>query len=366
MKTQKKSSTKKNAIIASAAMVLVAAASLTTASYAWFVNSTTATVGEMNVQVSTGESLLVAPVYNGTYAASISEEQLWSNTSNILTKSYNHATFTNAANEPRIIHPVTPTTITSDAVAQTNGEFAFSKLQQLVILSEDKDYTADAGTTYEAATNVAANVDSYFLKFDLYLRANFPATDTTGTAIENDIVLDLTSFGVDTNYAGTRIYGTSTDATQQMIVKSLRYGFVVSTVNASGTATYANQAILAPDATQAAATYPKAYVDTAKKYKSYKVKEGANLTKATAGIAAANDPENDLVLVSDADTNQIYQVRVYVWIEGNDKDNFNEVSASKFASKLVFSLKDTIATTADNYLYTDPTGYELLADTIKN
>lgn len=344
----KKTASKFGALLASIAMVLVAVGALTTASYAWFTNSLTATVSEMTIQASTSKALLISSAASGTFGTQVTEETLWGVTGNIVSRlkgSDPNDAYGDAAT--RKLTSVTPQNIATNVIkdylttsGSTKGVIPFLKLKDSFIPSADGAWTA--ASAYDTQPVVAADTEiAGYMQFDLFFKANF-ATETNHTY---DIALDLTS-NDGTTYSGTKII----DQNGGEISKSVRYAFISNktfvtaaagpkTINIGNTGDDNSVVVWAP-ASETDATTTQAFIDTSKAYTKTPLSKNSNLSNVKTGKYAQTGEETDVKLITGITTDVVYQIRVMIWIEGNDKDCVNEVSIDMLKSSLAFTLVD--------------------------
>lgn len=343
----KKTASKFGALLASIAMVLVAVGALTTASYAWFTNSLTATVSEMTIQASTSKALLISSASNGTFGTQVTEETLWNATGNIVSK-LKGANPNNAYGDAttRKLTSVTPQNTTGNAVKDSlttggnKGVIPFLKLKDSFIPSANGAWTA--GDAYVTQPVVAADTEiAGYMQFDLFFKANF-ATETDHTY---DIALDLTS-NDGTTYSGTKII----DQNGGEISKSVRYAFISNktfvtaaagpkTINIGNTGDDNSVVVWAP-ASETDATTTQAFIDTNKAYNKTSLSNDSDASNVKTGSYDEGGVETDVKLITGITTDVVYQIRVMIWIEGNDKDCVNEVSIDMLKSSLAFTLVD--------------------------
>lgn len=336
MKKTVKISGKKAALASAVAMVAVAATTLVTASYAWFTNSGTATVDEMTVKVSTADSLLISTAADGEFKTSITEEELWNVSTNFVSKvkgSGGDAAFSTATS--RELAPATPKTVATSKIALTGSALDFQTLKDGKQLTKDiTTNTTPSDDNHEdnwyitAPTVAATTVSVNYLKFDLYLQASMSSENL-------NIVLDLTSDDAGT-YSGTTIRPTETTGDKMYITNALRMAFITSDVTTSPTPVIQDSLKVLEVNSATPANLREGFIDTAKAYTPDLALSDTAVTNATGNVI----PTSNLVLTSSSETktNTVYKVTVYMWIEGNDKQAVNEVSASSFVSNLKFSL----------------------------
>lgn len=337
----KKTASKFGALIASIAMVLVAVGALTTASYAWFTNSLTATVSDMTIQASTSKALLISAEKDKAFGTSVTEKTLWGVDTNFVSKvkeaTGNNAAFSTAAT--RKITSVTPKTINTNAVADSSAVIEFQQLKPSVVPTASGAWTASEVYDNAAAPQAATATASY-LQFDLFFKASFGAEENT----TQNLVLDLTSTtgSPASAYAGTTV----TNATAQQLSKSIRYGFISNKTDETlSNATNNSVTVFAPskddDNIAADAQVP---VDTNKTGYTKRVLSQAATDSPVNGAAfnAGNLETSDLVLLEGIVSDTVYQVRVVIWVEGNDIDCSNLVSSDSIISSLAFKLSPVV------------------------
>lgn len=336
----KKTASKFGALIASIAMVLVAVGALTTASYAWFTNSLTATVSDMTIQASTSKALLVSAEANGTFGTSVGEDVLWAVETNRVTKTKAGATWTATENQTRKITSVTPSSIVTSAntsITDANAVIGFQQLKDSFIPTTSGEW--NAGDAYDAAAVPGLTTETAsYLQFDLYFKASFG----TDAAFTQNLVLDLTSTtGTPASaYAGTTVI----NETNQQLSKSIRYAFISSkTANPSSiTTNAANTVTVFAPSSEGDHIAVGAQVPVDENKTGY-AKRNLGATSALSPVngatfSAPNMETTDLVLLEDITSDTVYQVRVVIWVEGNDIDCANLVSSDELTSSLVFKL----------------------------
>lgn len=338
----KKTASKFGALIASIAMVLVAVGALTTASYAWFTNSLTATVSDMTIQASTSKALLISAKSSEGFGTSVNEKALWDVGTNFVSKVKGadpDNDFDTAAT--RKITSVTPKTIDTNTnnVADNSAVIEFQQLKPSVVPTETGAWIAD--NVYDDATAPKADTaTASYLQFDLYFKASFGTEEKT----TQNLVLDLTSTTGDpaSAYAGTTVI----NATDQQLSKSIRYAFISNKTDETLTNTTDNTVtVFAPSKDgDNIASDARVPVDENKTgYTKRNLDKAASASPVNGAAFNSADLEtSDLVLLEGITSDTVYQIRIVIWVEGNDVDCSNLVSSDSITSELAFKLNPVV------------------------
>ena len=146
------------------AMLMVAAIMMSTASYAWFTMSTTATASGMAVQATTSGGLAIAYALKGTDGATAPGAAAFQSS----------ATFNSTQNWSNGAHKLSPTS------TDLTGSKWYTASSAAINAS-----AAVAGTYAEVASN---NTNKYYFKTTMYVKSLDESADTTGKDLYVDMI----------------------------------------------------------------------------------------------------------------------------------------------------------------------------------
>lgn len=336
---EKRLSKKKGLVISSGAMVLVAAAALTTSSFAWFTDSLSASISDVDLNIAASNALLISAKSNEGFRTSLDASELKAIDTNFLNDNGKESTDLVTYN----MRPVTPKVITATKPALDTDA---TKLDFQVPTNDPNEIDTvweydDVTGALEGTAAAQAQVQNYS-SFDVYFMSSFGANQTITVSLDLTSTVDTPAPGT---YAGTSVTPLTSDkkiaikpgeapsgATEEASnayynTYAVRYGFVASkAVEASGdpvaSPTYTVKTFEPNNSVDCPLV--DVPVDPDKNY-------DCDAASSANGQAAA-----DLELFAGMAANEVWKVTVFVWLEGNDVDCGNSISLSSFRTKLVF------------------------------
>lgn len=337
---EKRLSKKKGLVISSGAMVLVAAAALTTSSFAWFTDSLSASISDVDLNIAASNALLISAKSNEGFRTSLDASELKAIDTNFLNDNGKENTDLVTYN----MRPVTPKVITATKPALGTGD---SALKFQVPTNDPNEIDTvwaydDVTGALEGTAAAQAQVQNYS-SFDVYFMSSFGANQTITVSLDLTSTVDTPTPGT---YVGTSVTPLTSDkkiaikpgetpsgATEEASnayynTYAVRYGFVVSkAVEASGDPVVSPTYTVKTFEPNNSADCPFVDVPVDSTNKAYT----CDAASSENGKAAA-----DLELFAGMAANEVWKVTVFVWLEGNDVDCGNSISLSSFRTKLVF------------------------------
>lgn len=337
---EKRLSKKKGLIISSGAMVLVAAAALTTSSFAWFTDSLSASISDVDLNIAASNALLISAKDSADFRTTLSAAELKAVSSNVLNDN-------GLASDQLVTYnmrPVTPKIITTSKPALETGASAL-KFQVPTNDPNESNTTwaySDVAAALEGTAVSQAQVQNYSV-FDVYFMSSFGADQTITVSLDLTSTSDTPDVGTYTGTSVTPLAAdgkvavkpdtTPTDPTNETASNAyyntyaVRYGFVATKVkDASGdpvaTPTYTVKTFEPNNSNDC--PFVDVPVDSAKAY-------SCDASSSENGKASA-----DLELFAGMAANEVWKVTVFVWLEGNDVDCGNSISLSSFRTNFVF------------------------------
>lgn len=358
MKEQKTVKTLKGQLFGAVAMMLVATIALGTSTYAWFINNQTVEVQNMEMQVSTSTSLLVA-VEKTTAGTFTGMKSLVTN-EDIIGTSTEQGGWANF-----LTNKMTPASVTSASLADaspafyaTNNHVTNGKLDQFTLLTHDATNTGvGQGPVKKIGLKFLSsdNVDVYFGQDGLksiadLITENTPAGNV-GTVTPAEQVAAIRStlrvaivpqaVGKHTTVV-PMVFQFDAGAVVDGHTNNTKYaGDKPSTTADEPNGTYA--AIKAADGTSFLVTAdgPLEALVPGHATPATKAESTLATVTGTGGAASVAAPTTNGTPLFQLTAAEEREVDVYIWLEGTDKDCLNYLSSYNFGLKLPFAAAPT-------------------------
>lgn len=314
---------KKRAIYAAIAMLLVSAIVMTTASFAWFSLGKSAEVNQLDLKVTKeGEGIAISA--NASKFTSILTYEDLKGTSTTDFK----ATSTDYNYFPERIKPSSSDFVLNSMPAFFAGgvDIVAKEMNSKAVTSADgKTIYTDAETAYRGSTDstvpAGANDAAAFYAFDIFI--NLEGKETAQIKMSKSTI-EVTADPDETREEGDAAFYEAT-------AKAMRMGFVnCGTTTTENTAPSGTEAVIFGIDSAARDTKP---VNKAGTFASDGVVATADTASAYACSVDTGSEDVTLTL-----SKGINQIRVYIWMEGQDANCTNDLMSEYITADINFSL----------------------------
>jgi len=311
----KKNNQRKQAALAAIAMLLMSAIVISTATFAWFTLGRSAQVEEIDLKVTKqGEGIAISA--NATkFTDTITYANLKGTaTDDTATANKNEADY-NAISED-FNH-------FSERISPASSEFALNKLPVFFAGGIDRVAKKMVATEATSADGLTINEDAGFYAFDVFVK-NGSTNDAKVKVSGSKIIVDADGDTYD-DKGDSEFY----DET----VKAMRIGFVnCGTVTTAAAATKGDSAIIYADSTSDAAN--TAPITAAGEYDV--ADDAYTTTNSNKYNCSVDTGSEDVTMTLAGDS--ITQIRVYIWMEGQDANCTDSLMSQYIKANVVFTL----------------------------